>query len=111
MHSLGEVVLLLTCFRQVASLWQNYESSPELIELGDLTKNTVKDWKDTLLEFRLKFEKKYGTSLSPKGSGNWVKDTSKKVLWLTEKEDVLKMKEKLRTVSHTISMLAIAARE
>ena len=68
-------------------MWQNYEESSELNELGIITKDAVKDWRDTLLVFRLKVDKKYGASLS--------KDCSKKVMWLREKEDILQLRKKL----------------
>jgi hypothetical protein len=45
----------------------------------------VKDWRDILLAFRVKVDKKYRTSLGFGGSGNWVKDASKRVAWLRER--------------------------
>ncbi|KAF4615625.1 hypothetical protein G7Y89_g15282 [Cudoniella acicularis] len=94
---------------QVIALWQNYEESPELMVLGTTTRNVVKDWRDILLVFRLKVDKKYGTSLSPGGCGNWLKDASKKVVWLKEKEDILELRRKLQMASDTITMLCLAA--
>lgn len=91
------------------ALWQNYEESPELSELGTITKEIVNDWKDILLAFRLKVAKKYGDSLSSAGSGNWLKDAKHKVEWLKEKEDVLELRRKLHTASDTITMLVLAA--
>lgn len=77
--------------------------------MGKTTKNAVQEWRDTLLAFRLKVDKKYGTSLSPGGSGNWIKDASKKVLWLKEKEDIVELRRKLRIASDTLMMLILAA--
>ncbi|KAH8820125.1 hypothetical protein F5884DRAFT_744486 [Xylogone sp. PMI_703] len=94
---------------EVAALWQNYENSPELNELGTIIKDKVKEWGDALLTFHLKIDKKYGKNLSPGGSGNWVKDTSKKVCWLKEKEDILNLRKKLQTASDTVTMLTLAA--
>ncbi len=91
------------------ALWQNYEDSPELSELGTATKNAVRGWRDTLLAFRLKVDKKYGTSLSLEGSGNWIKDTSKKVLWLKEKEDITELRRKLHVASDNLMILILAA--
>jgi hypothetical protein len=93
----------------VVALWQNYQDSPELNELGAITKETVKDWKDILLAFREKTQKKYGASLSSDGSGNWAKDVSKKLTWLTKKEEVLELRRKLQVASSTITLLVLAA--
>jgi hypothetical protein len=93
----------------VVALWQNYEDSPELEVLATAAKEAIKDWRYILLTFRLKVEKKYGTSLSAGGSGNWLKDTSKKVRWLTEKEDVLELRRKLHLASDTLTMLVLTA--
>jgi hypothetical protein len=93
----------------VVALWQNYENSPELEALGKTTKETIKDWRGTLLAFRLKVNKKYGTSLCPGGSGNWLKDASKKVMWLKEKEDVLELRRRLQSDSDTLTLLILAA--
>jgi hypothetical protein len=49
---------------QILSLWQNYEVVSELKEFGKMAKEITVDWRLTLLEFRVKFEKNYGTSLS-----------------------------------------------
>lgn len=93
----------------MVALWQNYENSPELEALGTTTKEAIKDWKDTLLAFRLKIDKKYGTNLCAGGSGNWLKDASKKVKWLTEKEDILELRRKLHSASDTLTMSILAA--
>jgi hypothetical protein len=95
----------------VVALWQNYENSPELEELGTTTKEAINDLRDKLLTFRLKADKKYGTSLSSGGSGNWLKDTSRKVVWLKEKEDVLELRRKLQLASDTLTILVLAAME
>ena len=94
---------------QIVALWQNYESSPELDELGKVTKHAVEGWRNLLCEFLLKFEKKYGASLRPGGSGNWAKDTSKKFLWLKEKDDVIELRRKVQSASDTITLLVLAA--
>ena len=77
--------------------------------MGKVTKETVKDWKNVLLKFRIKVDKKYGTSLCPGGSGNWLKDAGKKVLWVNEKEEVAELRTKLQGASDTITMLVLAA--
>ena len=93
----------------MVALWQNYEDSPELDELGKITRNTVNEWREILLAFRLKVDNKYGTTLCVAGSGNWFKDTSKKVVWLKEKEDILELRRKLGLASDTITVLVLAA--
>ena len=93
----------------MVALWQNYENSPELDELGKITKNTVNEWRDILLAFRLKVDKKYGATLCLAGSGNWFKDASKKVVWLKEKDDILELRRKLGFASDTITVLILAA--
>lgn len=88
---------------QIVALWQNYDS-PDVV-----TTDVTKDWLDTLRAFQEKVDRKYGRCLAGSGSGNWVKDASKKVLWLKEKEDILDLKRKLSSASDTITMLTLAA--
>lgn len=91
------------------ALWQNYENSPALTEMGIITKDTVGEFRGELLAFRLKVDKRYGASLAAGGSGNWAKDAAKKVVWLKEKEDILELRRKLQMVSDTITILVLAA--
>lgn len=93
----------------MAALWQNSESCPELEVLGVTTRDLVKDLRDILLAFRLKVDKKYGTSMRAGGSGRWLKDASKKMLWLKEKEDILELRRKLHLASDTLTVLILAA--
>jgi hypothetical protein len=86
------------------TLWQNYEDSPALTEMGTITKDIVKEFRETLLAFRL-----YGTSLAAGSSGNWAKDVAKKVGWLKEKGDILELRGKLQMASDTITILVLAA--
>lgn len=95
----------------MAVLWQNREPCPELEALVATTRDAVKDLRATLLAFRLKVDKKYGTSLCAAGSGKWLKDASKKVLWLKEKKDVLELRRRLHLASDTLTVLIIAAME
>lgn len=94
---------------QVIALWQNYDESPELKELAKTTTDMVKEWRTILIEFQAKINKRYGATLSAKGSGTWVKDASKKVLWLKEKNYVLDLRRKLQMASDTITLLCLAA--
>jgi len=98
-------------FEQVVAVWQNYEDSPELQELGTIIRDALKDWKDTLFEFQSKLDRKYRASLNLGGSGNWLKDASKKVVWLREKEDILELRRKLHTFSDTLLILSDAAQK
>ena len=95
----------------MAALWQNREPCPELEALVATTRDAVKDLRATLLAFRLKIDKKYGTSLCAAGSGKWLKDASKKVLWLKEKEDVLELRRRLHLAIGTLTVLILAAME
>jgi hypothetical protein len=90
-------------------LWQNYESSPELDELGRVTKDGLTDWRDAILKFQLKFEKSYGTSLQAGGSGKWIRDAAKKVQWLKEKDDIVELRRNIQSASDTIILLVLAA--
>lgn len=74
-----------------------------------VTTDVAKDWLDTLRAFQEKVDKKYGRSLGTSGSGNWMKDASKKLVWLKEKEDILDLRRKLNSASGTITMLTLAA--
>jgi len=93
----------LKCVWQIVALWQNYDS-PDVI-----TTDITKDWLDTLRAFQEKVGRKYGRCLADSASGNWVKDASKKVLWLKEKDDILELRRKLSSASETITMLTLAA--
>ena len=74
-----------------------------------VTTDVAKDWLETLRAFQEKIDKKYGRGLAASGSGNWMKDASKKVLWFKEKEDILDLRRKLGSASDTITMLTLAA--
>lgn len=91
------------------ALWQNYEASPELLELCTTAKESINDCQDILKTFRDKVDQKYRISLAASGSGSWVRDAGKKFLWLKEKDDVLELKRRLHRSSESITMLALAA--
>lgn len=74
-----------------------------------ITTDAAKDWLDTLRAFQEKADKKYGISLGASGSGNLLKDVSKKFIWMKEKEDILDLRRKLNLASGTITMLTLAA--
>jgi hypothetical protein len=93
----------------VVVLWQSYNDSPELNELGRITKQVVEDCRETLLAFRLRIDKEYCASLGLGGSGNRLKDAAKKVIWVKEKEDILELRQKLQIAGDTITMLSLAA--
>ena len=61
------------------ALWQNYEASPELLELCTTAKESINDCQDILKTFHDKVDKKYGISLAASGFGRWVRDVGKKV--------------------------------
>ncbi|PQE14012.1 Glycoside hydrolase superfamily protein [Rutstroemia sp. NJR-2017a BBW] len=89
---------------QIVALWQNYDC-PDVI-----TTDAVKDWLDTLRAFQEKAGKKYGASLGTSGgSGNLVKDISKKFVWMKEKEDILDLRRKLSSATDTITVSTLAA--
>jgi hypothetical protein len=90
-------------------LWQNYDSSPELEELGKVTKGAVDEWRKMLVDFQFKFEKRYGASFQVGGSGKWVKDATKKLSWLKEKDDILELRRQIQSASDVITMLVLAA--
>jgi len=93
---------------QVVAVWQNYDLRPQLEEPSTIIRETAQDWRDVLLEFQLKVNKKYGTSLCPGGTGNIIKDAAKKFRWLTEKEDIENLCKRLQSGSQTITLLTIA---
>ena len=71
--------------------YEQYESSAYLDGLSDVAKNVVEQCfghiKDALEHFR----RRYGTSLTPGGSGNRIKDVFKKVEWATKEHDRIKI--------------------
>jgi hypothetical protein len=75
-----------------------------------ITTDAAKDWLDTLRAFQDKADKKYGASLGASGgSGNLVKDISKKFIWMKEKEDILDLRRKLSSATDTITVSTLAA--
>jgi hypothetical protein len=90
-------------------VWQNYDDGPELQELGMMMKDIAEDYRQILLNFRLNIEKKYSTSLAPGGSGSRFGVAVKKILGLTEKEDVSELRRKLSAGTNAIMMLVLAA--
>ncbi|KAF8864214.1 hypothetical protein BDZ45DRAFT_685401 [Acephala macrosclerotiorum] len=66
----------------------NRAPNPELHRLGVSTKVAVQDCRETLSKFKDNIEQKYGSSLDSSGTKHWVKDTSKKLLWTKEREDI-----------------------
>ena len=91
------------------ALWQNYENCPELEELGEISQTAATDTIDLLTNFRDKINRKYGKSFHANGSGSRVKDAGKKMLWLTEKNDIAELRRKLRDMSQAIIMLTLVA--
>lgn len=91
------------------ALWQNYESSPKLELLRASTRAAVQDCRETLLRFKDNIEQKYGSSLGSYGAKHWVKDASKKLIWLREREDVESLRKQLETSSESIIMLTLVA--
>jgi hypothetical protein len=77
--------------------------------MGIITKDIVKEFREMMLAFRLKVDKRYGASLGAGSSGNWAKDAAKKVGWLKEKEDILELRRKLQAANNTITILVLAA--
>lgn len=106
-----ELQLFNTVLLQVVAVWQNYTESEELKELGQITKDAVKDWRDTLFDFQSKLDKKYAASFASVATKNWHKDAFKKVVWLREKEDILELRRKLHTFSDTLLILSDAAQK
>lgn len=96
---------------KVVAVWQNYANSPELVELGATIQDAIKDWRQVLMDFRSQMNKKYSASLCATGSGNRLKDASKKVLWLREKEDIVELRRKLHVFSDSIMLLSDAAQK
>lgn len=91
------------------AVWQNYDNSPELEELGKAVEDGVKQWRQELLDFQAKYYNKYDTSLGVAGSGNRLKNTLKKLVFLREKEEIQEMWRKLHTFSDILVHLSLAA--
>jgi hypothetical protein len=94
---------------QVLAVWQNYDLRSELEDLSALIRDTAKDWRDVLLEFQVKVNKRYGASLCAGGSQSRIKDTANKFRWLTEKEDIANLRSRLQSGSQTVTMLTVTA--
>lgn len=89
--------------KQAQQLCEHHSTIPNVQILYAVAKNTIDSCQADLAFFKSQLNK-YKTSLGD-GSGNILKRTSRKVMWLTEKEDISKFRVKL--IGYSASLNAI----
>jgi hypothetical protein len=101
-----ELYILDTALLQVEQLSRSRASTPELQALYETAKQTATKCRDSVSEFTVRI-KKYSGSLSAGGSGNILKDTARKIQWMTSQKDaeVAKFRAEVTGYSDSINML------
>ncbi len=99
-------------YYQVVAIYPQHELTPYLGELDTVTKQVVEECADLIQKALARWQRKYGQALSPDGSGNVLKDASRKVEWyLREKERVAELRAQLdRGVQRMTLLSALAVR-
>jgi len=85
--------------------------TPELDELGNIIRGATEVWRRELLEFQSNLNKKCASCLCIAGSGNWLEDASKIVMWLKEKEDIADIRKNLHIFSKSILIMSDVAQK
>ena len=71
--------------------------------------SAIKQCQECLHSFSNNVAQTYDISLGVGSSSNWLKSTSKKILWLKEKEDIAELRNKLQVGSNAIMIFTLAA--
>ncbi|KAJ8127426.1 hypothetical protein O1611_g6211 [Lasiodiplodia mahajangana] len=90
----------------VIATYQQHEQSPWLCGLGKTTKLVVDECAELIQTALDAWSQKYGENLKEGGSQNSVKDAYRKIQWLWEKDNVIKLQDKLKTNTSRLSLLA-----
>ena len=90
------------------ALLKSLQGSNGLENIRDQAATCVQQCQNHIIDFRTRVEKKYGISLRPGGSGNWIKDTAKKVMWgMLEKDALPKLRLQVNGYCNTLIMFLV----
>lgn len=90
---------------QVIATYQQYVSSPYMMSLGNAVKDVVEQCTSMLELARDSWIEKYGSYLKKDSCKSWAKSTYKKLRWTWEKENVDRLREKLRAQTQRLFLL------
>ncbi|OTB07656.1 hypothetical protein M426DRAFT_8650 [Hypoxylon sp. CI-4A] len=91
----------------VVGTYQQYEESRRLKDLRDTTKSIVDESRALLQESLDAWNRQYDKSLRAAGSGNPFKDAYKKLKWVSEKNSVVALQNKLKSNTSRLTLLTI----
>ncbi|KAK4199820.1 hypothetical protein QBC40DRAFT_265582 [Triangularia verruculosa] len=97
--------LLEKSLQQVEKIYQGPGFAVGLQDLGAIAQATVDQVCAALQEFRDKICSKYGPSLASGGSGNVLKDVTRKIQWKFEERDVEQFRAKVAGLTVSLNLL------
>ena len=91
---------------QVIAIYEQYESSPGLIELDTEVQRVIESCTELIQNASSHFRRKYEASMMPSGSGNVMKNMTKKVEFaVREKSNIQELRDKIRSKIETLTLL------
>src|SRR3569833_125059 len=103
-----ELCVLDAAHLQVEQLSRQQASVAELQSVASLAQRTVTECRGEIEAFTGKI-KKYGKSLGACYSANRIKAATRKIQWLSEKEDVAKFRADMGMFTSTLNMLLVTS--
>ena len=105
-----EVYSLDDALQKADVLFQFFQSSEELVDIRDKAIDCVTQCQNRISNFIARAEKKYNLCLRAVGSGNWIKDAAKKVMWSAlEKEALPEFQRQISGHCNSINLLLMIA--
>jgi hypothetical protein len=106
----NDVDQFIEVLKQVIATYQQFQPSPWLDGLANVTKSIVAECSSLLQEVLAFVQGKYGDSLQPGGSGNTIKDICKKLEFsLKERDKIQLLNRKLNNAAGRLGLLSSCA--
>lgn len=101
-----ELYILDTALLQVEQRLRSHTTTPELQALYETANQTVDKCRDSVSKFTANI-RKYSEYLAPGGSGNILKDTTRKIQWRASQKDaaIARFRAEVTGYSNSINML------
>ncbi|KAK4673856.1 hypothetical protein QC763_115600 [Podospora pseudopauciseta] len=99
------LTLLQKSLEQVVKIYQGPGFASGLQDLGAIAQATVNQVCAALQEFRDRISSKYGSSLASNGSGNVLRDVTRKIQWKFEEKDVEQFRAKVAGLTVSLNLL------
>ncbi|KAK0737418.1 hypothetical protein B0T21DRAFT_383396 [Apiosordaria backusii] len=99
------LTLLEKSLQQVEKIYQGPGFANGLQDLGAIAQATVNQICEVLQEFRDRICSKYGSSLASGGSGNIIRDVTRKIQWKFEEKDVEQFRAKVAGLTVSLNLL------